>query len=1108
MGQLNDNVVMDLFYARDVTGTNYTLLGAIDEATNLHQVRILKDKNPDTVLEAFRQMWVRPYGVPHKVTMDKDGCFQGEMWEYLARAGVETDYVPPEAHHKLGKAERNNAVFREVLNRTADAMAITDQDGMEEAVDSCIHAVNSIPRTRGMSPYACVFGQVPRIPGELLSDEHGLAVDVDQQQHRLRSIVFRAEAQKALADVNVDTHVRRAILRKTAHMKVDDITPGAKVAVWRSQLRGKSTKKRGGYVIGRLITWDGSCAWVQIGWQTVKVDRAQMRPAYGFESWTPSDEDIAALRQAEDNFLQGEVEDGRDEAPPDDEPFVPEISNYEQNVQPEPVLDMYRLPEAVAGAQRSAQGSEYGPSRRPSKATSTGTSPYPVSKEAIPREEQASGSDARRSSKASTSRSETDQRSQIKRPPLDSLPEDSQETKRIALPDKTEVADIPEASAIVPDTTEVGEQIAEAMMCWEEISPGVYGLSEPGQDGSFAHPRQGRDRLVNLPEVFASEHASPGLEEDDELELCHSDWHICYAAEQASLVNPDNLTRKEQKALDREIPWREIYSRGGDYLEQFVQAAQKEHQSWMDWAPVVPLTESEAREILRDPQRKKRVMKTRSCYRDKNVGRLPLKAKARVVVLGHRDPDLAVISRDSPTPSRLSEMLLLSIYISGCNQRFNRTSKSWILKAADASTAFLQGKQPESERPDDLYMTPPTDGIVEMLKGNAWNAPLYRITGNVYGLANAPRLWAQEVSTKLLAANFKTHTLDRMLFKHHNDQHELDCLALVYVDDFLVCYREDYDVEQLHRMFQWGEWTDAKTGIKFKGKEIKAEQEQSGEWILSLTQKEFIKGLQPGRISRSRAQQDPKLSLEETTEFRSCSGSIQWLAGQTRPDVAAGVSLANKGTETTIIEDLKGLYKLMAYLKATDESGIVLRGLPLNDETLILSYGDCSWANAQGLKSQEGIVVVLTTPSSLDGHGPCMMVDWKTTRTPRVVRSTIAGEAYAADDAIDRASLANAMLTEIITGDPILKTGPLLKHAHATDCRSLYDAVISANPNTEEKRVLLTVRAIQEAIDVKLFRWVPTGYMVADVLTKESEQLRWAFLPWMKNQVCYLKEPD
>ena len=246
-----------------------------------------------------------------------------------------------------------------------------------------------------------------------------------------------------------------------------------------------------------------------------------------------------------------------------------------------------------------------------------------------------------------------------------------------------------------------------------------------------------------------------------------------------------------------------------------------------------------------------------------------------------------------------------------------------------------------------------------------------------------------------------------------------------------------------------------------------------------------IKGLQPGRISRRRAQQGPKLSPEETIEFRSCNGSIQWLAGQTRPDVAAGVSLANKGTETTI-EKLKNLYKLMAYLKATDESGIVL------EETLILSYGDCSWANARGLKSQEGIVVVLTIPSSLDGHGQCMMVDWKTTRTPRVVRSTIAGEAYAADDAIDRASLANAMLTEIITGDPILKTGPLLKHAHATDCRSLYDAVISANPNTEEERVLLTVRAIQEAIDVKLFRWVPTGYLAP---AQVSYQWRGRYVP-------------
>lgn len=278
----------------------------------------------------------------------------------------------------MGKIERNNSVFRERLNRTVDATGAVTQLEMNEAVESCIHAVNSLPRSRGMSPYACVFGQVPRVPGEILTDEHGLAVDVDGQQHRLRSMIFRAEAQKAAADVNVDIHLRRAVLRKTAHMKVDDVPIGGKVAVWRKQLRGKSTKKRGGCVIGRLITWDGTCTWVQIGWQTVKVDRAQMRPAIGFESWTPNTEDIVALmKQAEQNFLEGEVEEDDSGAPPPDEPIIPQVTDY--GTPGAEAGDLLRPPEAIGAYQRSegVQSEPYGPSRRGSKISSIGVpAPY------------------------------------------------------------------------------------------------------------------------------------------------------------------------------------------------------------------------------------------------------------------------------------------------------------------------------------------------------------------------------------------------------------------------------------------------------------------------------------------------------------------------------------------------------------------------------------------------------------------------------------------------------------------------------------------------------------------------------------------------------------
>ena len=307
-------------------------------------------------------------------------------------------------------------------------------------------------------------------------------------------------------------------------------------------------------------------------------------------------------------------------------------------------------------------------------------------------------------------------------------------------------------------------------------------------------------------------------------------------------------------------------------------------------------------------------------------------------------------------------------------------------------------------------------------------------------------------------------------------------------------------------MFKWGEWTEVRQGIQFKGKNIRISKDQeTKEWILTIDQENFIKGMTVGQVPRSRSQTDPTLTAEELTEFRSCCGSLQWLAGQTRPDIiASAVSLSSKGLETKV-DDLKRLYRLMSYVKATSDLGITLKPIKLNSETVIVSCGDCSWANAEGMKSQEGIIVVLSSKDCLEGQARCIPMDWKTCRTPRVVRSTLAGEAYAADDAIERGHHVNATLTEILTGESILNTGPILKHAHATDCRSLLDSVISSNPNTEEKRVLLTIRAIQEALDPKMMRWVPTDKMIADILTKDSDNLRWSFLPWMRNPTCQLK---
>ena len=101
-----------------------------------------------------------------------------------------------------------------------------------------------------------------------------------------------------------------------------------------------------------------------------------------------------------------------------------------------------------------------------------------------------------------------------------------------------------------------------------------------------------------------------------------------------ALTAEKDLSRKEEKAIDREIPWRNIVNDPAK-VKLFVQACDKEGESWQKYGPVRPLSPEETRRILQDPRMRKRIMKSRAAYRDKNAGKSSVvKAKCRVVLLG------------------------------------------------------------------------------------------------------------------------------------------------------------------------------------------------------------------------------------------------------------------------------------------------------------------------------------------------------------------------------------------------------------------------------------------------------------------------------------------
>ena len=366
-------------------------------------------------------------------------------------------------------------------------------------------------------------------------------------------------------------------------------------------------------------------------------------------------------------------------------------------------------------------------------------------------------------------------------------------------------------------------------------------------------------------------------------------------------LHKQGLSRQEQKALDREIPWRTILAMPPKYVDKFLATINKEVTSWLEWNSVEPLTPEQANQVYKDPKLAKRIIPARACYRDKACGIGEVKAKWRVVALGHLDPDLATLNRNSGTPSRCTEQIMYAMLVAGLNQELFDTAMAWKAWTGDASTAFLQGRNTDRVLP--LFLKLPADGLIAMT--GMWTSPLYRIRGNVYGLADALTTWNKEVSQRLCSIGFTQHDFDRQLYLLRKDD-QLIAAIIVYVDNFLGISRCDHDLDSVLKLFKWGSlnYFELDKAIVFKGKEQTLKKNDKNRYYLHITLKKFLEGIDFGDIPKGRMKQPPQLSVEERKELRSIGGCLQWAATQTRPEIAATVSLSAHGDEATI-QDLK-----------------------------------------------------------------------------------------------------------------------------------------------------------------------------------------------------------
>jgi len=244
------------------------------------------------------------------------------------------------------------------------------------------------------------------------------------------------------------------------------------------------------------------------------------------------------------------------------------------------------------------------------------------------------------------------------------------------------------------------------------------------------------------------------------------------------------------------------------------------------------------------------------------------------------------------------------------------------------------------------------------------------------------------------------------------------------------------------------------------------------------------------------------ITESERSAYRSLLGQLQWLASQSRPDIAFEVNRAAQKTTRATVSDIQNMNTIVDYLKNHIDFVITVpRGRVDVMRSTIITYGDSSFANVEGEKSQAGIVCSLTEKPDLVWRGRFDLqvpISWNSSTVKRIVRSTLAAEAYSVSEAVEHGQWLRHILTEFQlatktpSGAPVpIRTvelecvkRPLITF---TDSHNLADTVGKDAGTCADKRLRIVISMLRQAFapgEGTVLLWLQTVYMVADGLTK------------------------
>ena len=266
-----------------------------------------------------------------------------------------------------------------------------------------------------------------------------------------------------------------------------------------------------------------------------------------------------------------------------------------------------------------------------------------------------------------------------------------------------------------------------------------------------------------------------------------------------------------------------------------------------------------------------------------------------------------------------------------------------------------------------------------------------KLIGSVYGLRNVPRSWYLRVRKDLEALGWRCHQLDQCVFMLY-DGDNLIGICGVYVDDFIIAGSSNNKKWQtakakLKGLYKWGKWeSDSFTlcGVRYR---------QKRDYSVEMDQQEFTRKLSTTEfhLPKNLYNINGKNKIDSTgmTSLRGMNGSLQWLATNTRIDLAAKVSLSASETANPTIESLQKANKIIRQAHKLDHLPIHIHAIPL-DQLNFGVFSDAAWGVRPDGSSQGGFIIYASSHALHKGQeAPVGIIEWKSWKLSRKCRSSL-----------------------------------------------------------------------------------------------------------------------